>query len=525
MNRDEQSRADGQDEDKNTPNVRRLMDNLARAIERNALQRSKYLKEPMRFAESEADLDTCIRDLEVIGTSPSVYGEAIQRGLCQNLLATLDHDNIDIVGSTCTVVTTLLEPDVNDNDCASAALVESLVETGVFVLMSEVYGKRLSCEVFEDREQEENDERVVALATASSILTAFENATELRSDQVDVLAEKCNLVPLCLTEIKGASKVDRNEITGQAVEVLAILLHNNEKNKERFTSQDGIAIVLEEIRRSVRPGSLVTAAETENVANMLSLISSAVLGSAESTTGLHKAGGIELLLSLLKARKEIRESATKLLDYACSSSKATIRRLVDIGGIVPVCKMIENIQTIAERDQGSSTSSREDMEKSRAEAEHVLSIIYSICRYGTISDRKTCATQLQSCSGKWLKRLLLVYLDSIDEIEFHDSKITHIDEEREELLALIQDTIQQEKLIAHLCAVAIGEALLASDNTKTAIAIDGALHDIGGLDKVRNDILEFDQSLPKNDDSNSSDGIERLQDVLNNITKLMSAVR
>lgn len=113
--------------------IKKLVLKFEKAVEKNQLQRSKYLSEPTKFLESESDLDAEIKALTVLAGAPHFYPEIAQMGFFEKLLSLLAHDNSDIAISAVELLNAMTDEETVEIDSEEAKSgLESLVKHLVF---------------------------------------------------------------------------------------------------------------------------------------------------------------------------------------------------------------------------------------------------------------------------------------------------------------------------------------------------------------------------------------------------------
>ncbi|KIP10420.1 hypothetical protein PHLGIDRAFT_125614 [Phlebiopsis gigantea 11061_1 CR5-6] len=304
-------------EDMNLPAVRRVLLRFERAEKKNQDQRSKYPDDPTKFIDSEADLDLALKGLIPLAQAPVVaYPELVSSGAVARLIGLLSHENPDIVIDVVEVIHELTDEDVGNGgegeeeeegkrEEALKVLMEGLLENSILELLVDNL-KRLN-------EAEESDRQGVF-----HILAIFENFIGFNAELSPLLISKTTIVTWLLTRIQ-TKEYDDNR--GYAAELLSIALQNNRENRLALGRQEGVEIMLK-VLSQYRRRDPVDADETEFMENVFDTLCSA-LGEEENKKLFLDSEGIDLMVLMLKEKKQSRSRSIKVLDHAMSGPAGT----------------------------------------------------------------------------------------------------------------------------------------------------------------------------------------------------------
>lgn len=94
----------------NNAYLKKALTRMEIAYAKNVEERDKFKKEPLKYMESEAELDQAIKALSVISDASShLYDGLIKSGSVQSLVSLLSHENEDIVERTAIVLSELVD--------------------------------------------------------------------------------------------------------------------------------------------------------------------------------------------------------------------------------------------------------------------------------------------------------------------------------------------------------------------------------------------------------------------------------
>ncbi|WFD26261.1 hypothetical protein MNAN1_001238 [Malassezia nana] len=323
--------------------TRQLLTQLERAMEKNQEMRLKYPDDPRRFVESEAQLDSALRALVLLTTNAStLYPVFLQQGSVAHVVGLLAHENADIAAAAIQVLEELTDDDVVDatdeaGSAAIQALVDGLLEHQVLELLVS------NLKRFHDTPPAE--ESAAALENYESdrqavyhTLSVLENLVSLRPSVTDTLGRVTPVLEWLLARMHRAGRFDENQ--AYAAELLAILLHDSEANRAALVHIQGVDTLLQVCAR-FRYADPRDAEEAEFFENTVDALCAAL--SVRENRGLFvEAEGVELMIRLLRAKRQARASALKVLDHALSDAEGGVAcaRFVEALGLRALCPVL-----------------------------------------------------------------------------------------------------------------------------------------------------------------------------------------
>ncbi|KAF8529145.1 DUF1716-domain-containing protein [Hysterangium stoloniferum] len=297
--------------------IRRLLLRFDRAVKKNQDQRSKYPDDPSKFIDSEADLDAAIKSLLPLAQAPRLaYPELVRSGAATTLVDLLSHENADIVIDVVEVIHELTDEDVgnegeDDDDEegrreeALRELIEGLLEHSLLELLVQNL-TRLN-------ESEETDRQGVF-----HVLGIFENTIGFNPELSIRMVSETNILPWLLERISAKTHDDNR---GYAAEVLSILLQGNRENRLTFGTKGGVETLLQVISQ-FRKKDPSDADETEFMENVFDILCSALIEPETKQLFLQEEG-VDLMVIIMKEKKQSRSRAIKVLDHALSGAAGT----------------------------------------------------------------------------------------------------------------------------------------------------------------------------------------------------------
>ena len=323
--------------------TRQLLVRLERAIEKNQAMRLKFPDDPRRFIDSEADLDSALRALVLLTTNAgALYPVLVHQGSAASVVGLLAHENADMAAAAIQVLEELTDDDVVDAaDEAGAAAMQALVDVLLKHQVLELLVSNLKR--FHDTPPASDD--AAAMENYESdrqavyhTLSVLENLVSLRPGVAEDLGRTTPLLAWLLTRMHRAGRLDQNQ--AYAAELLAILLHDSDANRAALARVQGVDTLLQVLAR-YRHADPRDAEEGEFLENAVDALCAA-LAVRENRAQLLEAEGLELMILLLRAKRQARSGALKVLDHALSDAEggAACLHFVEALGLRALCPVL-----------------------------------------------------------------------------------------------------------------------------------------------------------------------------------------
>ncbi|KAJ3215401.1 hypothetical protein HDU67_000446 [Dinochytrium kinnereticum] len=344
--------------------LKRLVLKLEKAINRNQELRMRHADDPLKFIDSEADLDDEINNLSKVSSAPQLYQHLVTLGAISSITSLMSHENTDIAIAAINLVNELTDEDMvseaqDDEEEGLKALVASLIENQILELLVQ------NLERFNEASDETDDKQGVF-----SSLGVLENLVAVDQSIAELAIEKTSLLPWLIKRI-SMKTFDSNR--QYASELLSILLQNSRKNRLAFNEAGGVGTLLKAIFYYKRrdPGEPDEIEMMENLFDTLCL----ALAEPEVKETFLKEEGLELMLVILRARKMSRMRTLKVIDHAClgDAGKGCCERFIEIMGLKSIFPIFMK--------KGQRSYKKEYKAYSEVEEEeHLVSIIFSLLR-------------------------------------------------------------------------------------------------------------------------------------------------
>ncbi|KAH7914167.1 Catenin-beta-like protein [Hygrophoropsis aurantiaca] len=343
--------------------IRRTLLRFERAANKNQDQRSKYPDDPSKFIDSEADLDAALKSLLPLAQTPVLaYPELVRSGTIVLLIGLLSHENADIVIDVVEVIHELTDEDVGnegedddeqeESQNALKSLIEALLENSILELLVENLSRL--------NEEEESDRQGVF-----HIMGVFENVLGFNPSLSTRLVFKTNMMTWLLNRIQSKN---HDENRGYAAELLSILLQTEASNKAVFGEKDGVEIILK-ILSQFRRRDPVDADETEYMENLFDALCSALSEPAIKDLFV-QSEGVELMVLIMKEKRQSKSRSIKTLDYAMSGGTNICNIFVEALGLKTLFAAL--MGKIPKKQKANSISVASE------DTSHVLGIISSL---------------------------------------------------------------------------------------------------------------------------------------------------
>ncbi|CAJ2502955.1 Uu.00g103490.m01.CDS01 [Anthostomella pinea] len=300
--------------------LRKTALNFEKRISRNAEQRAKYEDAPQKFIASEAELDADIKALSILSEHPDLYAEFARLGCVGSLVGLLAHENTDVAIDAVEIINELTEEDVAAADAQWDALVDALLAADLLGLLVSNF-ERL------DEATQEVDRSGVYFA-----LSIIENLCG-RTATAEQVAEHEKLLQWLLRRIQ-AKEATVSQNKQYAAEVLAILVQNSPKNRQKLAGLDAADIMLQLVAAYRKRDPEKGGEEEEYMENLFEALT-CLVDEPDGKTKFIEAEGVELCLIMLKEGKLSKAAALRLLDHATGGSMGgeVCQKIVDAGGL------------------------------------------------------------------------------------------------------------------------------------------------------------------------------------------------
>jgi beta-catenin-like protein 1 len=454
--------------------VRRMSQAVSRCAAANALARARYPSVPERFADTELALHAAVRALGPLATQPRFYGDAVAVGLVPALTDLLAHDNLDIVADVVSLLADLVDSDAENDERPYLELNVAMVDACVFQALLIVLSERLVVadiqKVEETGVHEDDEDKDVIESTALAALSVFENVLELQPEMSGKLGGECGLVQFCVTDVALCS--DYSERRASVLELLALLLQAEQKNRTVFGTCGGVDLMLRAVAQYHKSScsKKLHRDEAEMAANMFGVLCAALLDSPTNKDNFASAEGVQLMLLFVRKRKDLRVPALKLLDFACTDSSANVGKFFKAGGVGVLFGVFMTLWVSTEHDgtraRGTASS----------EVEHVMALLFSLFRCADADGKERLASKFLEAEGAKARRLLVLYAERLESASdaFHGGDHDVGEESAAET---------EGQFVLQLCAVVIAHVSVTGPDVLTA-ALRLGLADVGGLGVV-----------------------------------------
>lgn len=289
-----------------------------RRVLKNQVTRLKFLDQPEKFMDSEIELFEALTQIRSVATFPDLYPLMVSLNMLASMLELLSHANTDIAAAIVEILNEFTDVDVLHESAEGAEkLIDCLEEQKITKLL-------VSClERFDENVKEESD-------AVHNIFGIVENLTELRPELAVDIAEQ-GMMAFLLKRLK-VKQYDANKL--YCSEILSILLQSTNENRILLGALDGIDILLQQLAVYKKHDPTDGDEETEYMENIFNCLCSSLLAK-ENRSNFLKGEGLQLMNLMLREKKLSRNSALKVLDYACSGidGKENCQKLIEILGL------------------------------------------------------------------------------------------------------------------------------------------------------------------------------------------------
>ncbi|KAB0350236.1 hypothetical protein FD754_015093 [Muntiacus muntjak] len=301
--------------------VKKMILTFEKRSYKNQELRIKFPDNPEKFMESELDLNDIIQEMHVVATMPDLYHLLVELNAVQSLLGLLGHDNTDILSDLSSVAVVDLLQELTDIDTlheseeGAEVLTDALVDGQVVALLVQ------NLERLDESVKEEAD-------GVHNTLAIVENMAEFRPEMCTEAAQQ-GLLQWLLKRLKAKMPFDANKL--YCSEVLAILLQDNDENRELLGELDGIDVLLQQLSKISRSSAL-------------KVLDHAMIG-PEGTDNCHKFVdilGLRTIFPLfMKSPRKIKKVGTTEKEH-----EAQLHYVLPCLGLVSVCSVTSFVSAL-----------------------------------------------------------------------------------------------------------------------------------------------------------------------------------
>ncbi|KAI8846071.1 Catenin-beta-like protein [Chytridium lagenaria] len=347
--------------------LKRLVLKLEKAINRNQELRMRHADDPLKFIDSEADLDDEITALSKVSASPNLYPHLVSLGAVSSITSLMSHENTDIAIASINLLNELTDEDMmtdaeEEEEEGLKALVAALMENQILELLVQ------NLERFNENSDETDDKQGVfsSLGVFENLIAADPNIAELAIDKTTLLSWLLKRI-----SVKG---FDSNR--QYASELLSVLLQSSRKNRLALNEAGGVATLLKAVfyykRRDPQEAD-----EIEMMENFFDILCSSLAEPEVKETFLVEEG-LELMLMIIREKKMARMRALKVIDHALlgDSGKSCCAKFIEVLGLKAIFPIFMKKGQRSYKKQYKGYSEVE-------EEEHLISIIFSLIKSST----------------------------------------------------------------------------------------------------------------------------------------------
>ncbi|KAM3127154.1 Beta-catenin-like protein 1 [Paramecium bursaria] len=287
--------------------LKNLIHSLDSHIQINSEMRMKYKSNPEKYVDSEVDLDMDIKELQNIAAYPELYPILYHSNGLENMIQLLQHPNSDIVAEVVDFF-----KDLVDLDDAKMIIIlyDRLIKGYFFEQLVETIKtqEQLTYQIFE----------------------IIEKMLDIRSSLCDEIAKRTPILPILIQKIEDDSQ-EIDDVRLYATELLVIILQNSELSQKQLGNV-GLVENLLVCLNSYRKKDPDTKDEKEIMCNICDALL-LVLLHKEGQQSFNSFQGIQLMLKLITAKRQISQTAYLLLLQSINQNKENVEQLIDAGGL------------------------------------------------------------------------------------------------------------------------------------------------------------------------------------------------
>ncbi|KAJ3167153.1 hypothetical protein HDU88_002490 [Geranomyces variabilis] len=395
--------------------LKKMVLKFEKVINKNQDLRVKYADTPLKFIESEADLDEEIKNMVAASAAPEHYATLVDLGTHVSILGLLSHENTDISIATVNLLNELTDEDLvteasEEAEVGLKALVAALVENDALSLLVQNLNRL-------DEAQAEDRQGVF------NTLSVLENFIGVDPRLAETIVEKTTLLPYLLQRIRPKA-FDSNR--QYASEMLSVLMQNSRANRLKLGELGGVDTLLR-VLAAYKRRDPQDADEIELMENLFDTLCAA-LTEGEIKQLFLDGEGLELMLLVIKEKKMARMRAVKVLSHAMlgRSGGACCAHFVEIYGLKTLFPLLMR--------KGAKTYKKTYKSFSESEEdEHVITILASLFRSLTdLNARERLMSKFLEAGFEKVGRLLQMHEQYFARVQAADRAIAKRKAEREQ---------------------------------------------------------------------------------------------
>ncbi|XP_069740734.1 beta-catenin-like protein 1 [Narcine bancroftii] len=407
--------------------VKKMILTFEKRAYKNQELRIKFPENPEKFMESELDLNDIIQEMHVIATMPDLYHLLVELNAVQSLIGLLGHENTDVSIAVVDLLQELTDIDtLHESEEGAEVLIDALLEGQVVALLVQ------NLERLDETVKEEAD-------GVHNTLAIIENLAEFRPEMCTEAAQQ-GLLQWMLKRIKAKIPFDANKL--YCSEILAILLQNNDVNRELLGDQEGIDVLLQQLSLFKRHNPS-TNEELEMMENLFDSLCSCLMLSSNRDRFL-KGEGLQLMNLMLREKKMSRASALKVLDHAVIGPEGSdnCHKFVDILGLRTIFPLF--MKTPKKMKKSGMTEKEHE--------EHVCSILSSMLRNLKGQQRTRLLNKFTENDCEKVDRLMELHFKYLEAVQIADKKIEGEKHDMVRQGEIIDDDMEDEFYLRRLDA-------------------------------------------------------------------------
>ncbi|NP_001279573.1 beta-catenin-like protein 1 [Callorhinchus milii] len=407
--------------------VKKMILTFEKRAYKNQELRIKFPENPEKFMESELDLNDIIQEMHVVATMPDLYHLLVELNAVQSLIGLLSHENTDVSIAVVDLLQELTDIDtLHESEEGAEVLIDALLDGQVVALLVQ------NLERLDESVKEEAD-------GVHNTLAIIENLAEFRPEMCTEAAQQ-GLMQWMLKRIKAKMPFDANKL--YCSEILAILLQNNDANRELLGEQEGIDVLLQQLSVFKRHNPS-TNEEFEMMENLFDSLCSCLMLSSNRDRFL-KGEGLQLMNLMLREKKMSRASALKVLDHAVIGPEGSdnCHKFVDILGLRTIFPLF--MKTPKKMKKAGMTEKEHE--------EHVCSILSSMLRNLKGQQRTRLLNKFTENDCEKVDRLMELHFKYLEAVQVADKKIEGEKHDMVRQGEIIDDDMEDEFYLRRLDA-------------------------------------------------------------------------
>jgi len=430
----------------NDEGLKKLLGTLTQKYKKNMDLRLKFKNNPEKFAESEADLNAELKNIQMVTAYPNLLLSFVGNRGVELLMDILGHENSDISIDVASILKEFTEDDVILANKENIQFIEYMISKGMPLLLIDTIHRL-------------NKSRDEDLEGIFNILSILLNIADYKPDICDFYSQQEKLMKWLISYVTSEDEKELNDAKTCACELLSVILQHSKDAQKSFGNSDNLLEILKEINR--RCTGEYENSEDYNE-NLFNIICSCLLLS-ENKENFAKFEGIQLMLKLMKCGHKNRRMALKTLDFALADMPENCKIFINSLGLSYLFAIFMKKGYYYKNSAGKPIKLKITESDLRKDEEHCVSIICSLFKYSKGVDHDRIIYKFKDKECEKISVLCEMYDTYIASYKSYLEKISEVENENDRDKIYIEE-LDNGLFTFQLICIIVGMLIMEKDS-------------------------------------------------------------